>query len=362
MGTERNDFTVSGDVCSPLWAGRALDGLLSGVTRSHAGLDGRFPLYRTVGQDWVSSRRGSWTGGMWTGLLWIRALRSGDPLHVSQARQVHEALEVWSCANTATRGLIFWYPLALSRLLPLQDRAHLENGAGLAARSLLGHFSPAHGVVPWGDAFGGPGNRVRVDGAPGVAPLMSHAPGSTPESARRGVEHLRGHLRRCWDGRTLVPDHGLDDSAPVSEAAPYWSRGRAWLVTAFADAVGLGVISPQDPFLTGLLSTRAPLVPCAEEAGGLAGDTGAAAIEAAALLRLADHLRTPGYAQDARERAYRIIRTLVEWCMAPDGGGLTGGSYDTRQGLVTGVESVWGDFFLALALAVIEGSVPADQC
>lgn len=345
------------------WAGSVLDGLLDGVARSHSCLGGRFPLYRAPGTEWVSSRRGSWTGGHWTGLLWLRALRFGHPEDRGRAEVAHLALEQWAEADTATRGLIFWYPLVLSRAVPLDHRERLEAGAGRCSRSLLARFSAEDEVIPWGEALGGPGNLVRVDGAPGVAPLMCRAPGTTPESARAGVRHLLRHLHLCGKTRGSRPVWWLKDGTPRPDGAStrYWSRGRAWLLTAFADALTVGAMPADDPDLAGLLGERAPLIPVADaQEPGAGPDTGAAAIEAAALLRLARRVSGPELKCRVGERAHRIVRCLVERHLTERGRGLAGGSYEARGRFLTGLETVWGDFHLALAAAMIAGVVSPE--
>ncbi|WP_116245589.1 hypothetical protein [Nocardiopsis sp. FIRDI 009] len=413
-------------------ARRVLDTLLDGVDDLHSGLDGRYPLFRRPGEAWVTSRRGSWTGGLWSGLLWLRALERPGSAHAAAARRASGGLAVWAEADTATRGLVFWYPLALARFAVPGGVAPLEEAAGRAARSLGGRFDPGTGVVPWGGAFEGAGDLVRVDGAPGVAPLMREAPGVSEAVTAAGAAHLVRHLRLCWDGSSVAPVWRLDGDAAVRDGAPtrYWSRGRAWLLTAFADAVRLGLVASDDPELGSALDADAPLVPPAdaEEPKGPV-DTGAAAIEAAALLRLAravESSRTNSFAaaqprssasprpllgatgqtaQDrpgaartgrtsargtdaaasaqvpdsarhggtvqtrgegapaaravaARARAHAIVRTLQRDHLGTHG--LEQGSYETADGLVTGIESVWGNFFLALAAAMALGTVPAD--
>lgn len=345
----------------PEWAGPALDGLLEGVAHSHARLAGRFPLYRAPDTEWVSSRRGSWTGGFWAGLLWLRALRSGRSEDKDRAESAHLALEQWAEADTATRGLIFWYPLVLSRAFPLDDREALEAGAARCSRSLLERFSPQDEVIAWGEAFGGPGNLIRVDGAPGIAPLMSQAPGASPESAGAGVRHVRRHLRLC--GRKARPVWWLVDGTPRPDDAStrYWSRGRAWLLTAFADALTVEAVPADDPDLARLLGERVPLVPVADAQEPEAGlDTGAAAIEAAALLRLRERIPDPKMRHRVGERAHRIVRCLVDHHLTGRGRGLTDGSYEVGGRLLTGVETVWGDFHLALAVAMIAGVVAPE--
>ncbi|MFI6578889.1 hypothetical protein ACIBFB_24135 [Nocardiopsis sp. NPDC050513] len=396
------------DAVTSRTARRILDALLDGVDELHPGLAGRYPLFRRPDDAWVTSRRGSWTGGLWAGLLWLRALERRESTYTDAARTASDGLAVWAEADTAARGLVFWYPLALSRRVVPGGAAPLEAAAGRAARSLGARFSRAAGVIPWGEAFGGSGDLVRVDGAPGAAPLMCAAQGVSEAVAAAGAAHLERHLRLCWDGSAVVPVWRLDGGGVVRGAAStrYWSRGRAWLLTAFADAVRLGLVAPDDPALGTVLDADAPLAPPADTdrpRGPV--DTGAAAIEAAALLRLGHALETPAYpvAEDregsarvvdggapvadavhgpahrtgtawsqggvstgdrarrataARARAHAIVCALDRHHMGPRG--LGQGSYEVADGLVTGIESVWGNFFLALAAAMVLGVVPAD--
>ncbi|WP_306369627.1 hypothetical protein [Nocardiopsis sp. CC223A] len=344
-----------------------LDGLLERTGRLHVRCAGRYPLYRPAGGDWVTSRRGSWTGGLWAGLLWLRALESGRGEHLEHAVRATTGLDGWTGADTATRGLIFWYPLALSRLAVPGGVPEVEAAAGRCAHSLAARSRPAHGVVPWGTAFGGEGDLVRVDGAPGVAPLLRGATGATEATARAGTSHLLRHLELCAAGDAVAPVWLLrpDGAPPVRSPEPLhlWSRGRAWLSAALADALSVGAVEWDDPVVaTALAGHGEPLVPPADARDPQGpGDTGASAIEAAALLRATAHA-APGdpRAERARLRAHLLVAHLAAHHLGADGG-LSGGSYEVRGRLLTGLETVWGDFFLALAAALVTGAVPADR-
>ncbi|MER6175666.1 hypothetical protein [Streptosporangium sp. NPDC001681] len=71
---------------------------------------GRWPLHADPGSGrWTTTARGSWTGGFWAGLLWLRAIMSGGPADRAAATGRTALLGPWIEADTATRGLIFWY-------------------------------------------------------------------------------------------------------------------------------------------------------------------------------------------------------------------------------------------------------------
>ncbi|WP_178390998.1 hypothetical protein [Streptomyces uncialis] len=108
-----------------------------------------------------------------------------------------------------------------------------------------------------------------------------------------------------------------------------------------------------------------PLVPYADTDrpdGPL--DTSAAAITAVALLKLA---RVPGpHARTYARRAGAILERLVRDHLSEPrpgrpAGMLLDGCYDAPRGLAVRHELVWGDFFLALALAALTGAADLTQ-
>lgn len=349
---------------SPAAAVRSLDLLMErvGATAREAGA--RFPLYARPGEAWVATRRGSWTGGFWAGLLWLRALRSQRGADADLAGVVTARLRPWARADTAVRGLIFWYPLVVARAVGGPGLVAVEEAAGAAARALAADFDPALGAVPWGAAFGGDRGLLRVDGAPGVAPLLARGGGA---GAAAGVAHVRRHLDVCWAGGAVTPARRWTRAGwePCPVPPRGWSRARPWLLLALAEAAAFAPELTGHPVVRAVLDSSAPLVPPADAArpGGVS-DTSAAAIEAAALLALA--ARTgPDASSRLRGRADAVLRELVEGRLG-DGvrgpvGVLGGGCYDSAAGVAVDSELVWGSFFLALALAIRGGVLPVPR-
>ncbi|MFI2352072.1 sugar ABC transporter permease [Streptomyces sp. NPDC019443] len=301
---------------TPHWAEPALARVLDRVAVTRTEVGDRFPLYadQETGR-WTATRRGSWTGGFWAGLLWLRARHTDDVRDREAARATTKRLADWAGADTATRGLILWYGTALADdpgAVALQERA---------ARACLNAYDHELGLVPWGSAFGGPRCVARVDGAPGMVPLLASV------NAKAAESHLRAHL-------------GL--------GSPGWSRGRAWLLLAVADALRCLDV----PDLRGVAreltpSRRVPLA--AEERPDGPLDTSAAAITAVALLKLGQ-----------REHAVAVLEELVRVHLAANGA-LRHGCYDLGSGTATQHELVWGSFFLAFGLAVLTGLVDAHS-
>ncbi|MGW6987177.1 sugar ABC transporter permease [Streptomyces sp. NPDC054946] len=355
--------------------GPALAAVMARVAVTAESVGPRFPLYADPADGrWTTTGRGSWTGGFWAGLLWLRARYTGAAADRRAAAACTARLEPWVRADTATRGLIFWYGTA-----PAGDDAEATELRGLAARAVLSAYDRELGLVPWGDALGGPRLLARVDGVPGTVPLLAAA---GPQGAAAAAAHLNRHLELCLCASPGAPAPALSFDAvagwqPRADPPPGWSRGRAWLLLAVADALLRPDLARPGPaaarldaaaellvaelLAAGVESPAGGLVPVAE-AGRRDGplDTSAAAITAVALLKLA---RVPGpRAAGYGYRAEATLRRLVErHVTGPDSGRPPGmlldGCYDAGKGLAVRHELVWGDFFLALGLAAVHGVV-----
>ncbi|MFF6636688.1 sugar ABC transporter permease [Streptomyces althioticus] len=319
---------------APGWAAPALGSVLARVAVTRAEVGDRFPLYADPGTGaWRKTARGSWTGGFWAGLLWLRARHTGDPSDREAARACTARLADWAGADTSTRGLILWYGTVFA-----DDGERIRYQGARACRD---SFDPELGLVPWGSAFGGPRLMARVDGVPGMVPLL----------ATVDVEAARSHLRRHLDLRL-----GSQPSSwswlhtettgwtACADPPPGWSRGPAWLLLALAE----GACLPDGDSYAALADTLTPAspVPLADTAhpGGPL-DTSAAAVTALALLRLG-----------RRDRAVGVLEVLVDRHLTADGR-LLDGCYDLPAGTAVRHELIWGDFFLAYALAELTGQV-----
>ncbi|MFF4422328.1 sugar ABC transporter permease [Streptomyces sp. NPDC001549] len=352
------------------WPAPVLAAVMARVAVTAEAVGSRFPLYAEPDDGrWTTTGRGSWTGGFWAGLLWLWARYTGDAADRRAAAACTARLEPWVRADTATRGLILWYGTA-----PAGDDAGAAELRGRAAHAVLSAYDRELGLVPWGDALGGPRLLARVDGVPGTVPLLA---GAGPQGAAAAAAHLHRHLDLCLGagrGLSLRPALRFDAAAgwqPCANPPPGWSRGRAWLLLAVADA--LLRPDPAAPGPAARLAEAAELLSAEGEspAGGLVPaadaarpdgplDTSAAAITAVALLKLA---RVPGPRADAYAyRAEAILHRLAESHLTgPDSGRPPGmlldGCYDAGKELAVRHELVWGDFFLALGLAALHGLV-----
>ncbi|MFJ2595197.1 sugar ABC transporter permease [Streptomyces erythrochromogenes] len=354
------------------WASRALAVVIDRVTVTEAEVGARFPLYAEPADGrWKTTGRGSWTGGFWAGLLWLRARRTGDEAHRRAAAECTARLRPWVDADTATRGLIFWYGTA-----PAFGSGEAVALRAKAGRACLDSYDPEAGVVPWGAALGGPRLLARADAVPGLVPLLARAGDEGPAVA---AVHLHRHLDLCLgaegagNGCRPRPAWQFDAAAgwyPCEDPAPGWSRGEAWLLLAVADALLHPEVAAHRPerlafaaeqLLVQSEALTGRIIP-SNEAFRPRGpvDTSAAAITAVALLKL-----SRAWAPRAAVCSYRaiaILSRLAEAHVTGPGSGrpagmLLDGCYDAAKGLAVRHELIWGDFFLALGLATLDDLV-----
>ncbi|ARF75932.1 sugar ABC transporter permease [Kitasatospora albolonga] len=357
------------------WAGRALAAVIGRVTVTEAEVGERFPLYADPGDGrWTTTGRGSWTGGFWAGLLWLRARGTRTEADRLAAARCTARLAPWATADTATRGLILWYATA-----PAFDTEEAAALRGAAGRACLASYDPGPGIVPWGAAFGGPRLLARADGVPGLVPLLARAGGEGPAVA---AAHLHRHLglflgeeheERSGSGVRPRPAWRFDAATgwrPCPDPAPGWSRGEAWMLLAVADALLCPEVAGRRPerltlaaerLLTRTEALTGRLVPPAHVSPPQPVlDTSAAAITAVALLKLA-RTGVPRAALCSL-RARAVLKRLAEDHLTGPGPGrpagmLLDGCYDAAKGVAVRHELIWGDFFLALGLAALDGLV-----
>nr|WSX50655.1 hypothetical protein OG409_17910 [Streptomyces sp. NBC_00974] len=220
----------------PEWARRALAEVLDRVAVTAAEAGERFPLYADPDTGrWTTTGRGSWAGGFWAGLLWLRARHTGDPADRAAASACTARLAGWADADTSTRGLILWYATA-----PAVGDTGARELRERAAEACLAGFDAELGLVPWGSAFGGPRLLARVDGVPGLVPLLAAAGPAGPAAA---AAHLERHLTLCLHPTTCEAHSEPPASTPAPAPAPASARGPALasaLTSAPAPAPALG--------------------------------------------------------------------------------------------------------------------------
>ena len=319
----------------------------------------RIPVARPIRGDWLLSRRGSWSAGCWAAALHLRALVLDEPGAVADDHDGLARLSRSLTDDTSARATVFWLGAA--------TRA---DGLGVdvaedAARRVAATFDPLLGVVPDGTALGrGEAGRRRatIDAGFAVNRLLHWA-------GARGLDGAAHIARRHTD----VLLNGVDSDGAAHQlfgggppvrpegTAGTWARGQAWaLLTAVAAGADPHDPSPH-PTARGLAAHRArwtapPPDDLALSTGPL--DTGAAAIDALALLGLAvqDIPRREHHHAQAESIVAILVRRHLD-----DQGVLHDGAYQLGLEGAEPVESVWGLFFLLAAVLVLEGVIPADR-
>jgi unsaturated chondroitin disaccharide hydrolase len=352
---------------------QALAGLLRRVEQTRLVASGRFPMFADpLTGEWTWSRDGGWFGGFWPGMLWLAATTRGRRL-ADVAADSAQRLGSRAGAPTVLRGFLFWYGAGISSVLDPGRPAAAELAIA-AARSLAAGFDPVAGLLPPGaeDAglYGWPRPGACIDGMPGTVPLLAFAAAATGEDRLRGMAlaHARGLAALCMRADGSVAQSATYDgqgrlagqaTIEGSSRDSTWARGQCWAMLGLAQAAHLAggeftatAARVADWYLDHLPADGVcfwdfddPAIPHAPR------DTSAAAIAAAALLKLAA-LGESRY----RAAAEHIVDALAERHLARHGG-LRDGCYDQHQNLATASELIWGDYFLLEALLALDGAI-----
>ncbi|GAA1010841.1 hypothetical protein Aple_066280 [Acrocarpospora pleiomorpha] len=328
------------------WAERALGEILERAGETELDVGDRWPLYADPATGrWTTTARGSWTAGFWAGLVWLRATITGADRSSAASRTA--SLAPWAEVDTATRGLIFWYGTALSDDTALRDKA---------ARACLDAYDPVLGLVPWGTAFGGVRELARVDALPGLIPLLSRHGLEGERVARRQLEL---QIKLTLSGQEAHPAWAAQPDGtwvPHPDPPVGWSRTVGWLALAVADSGGPHRILEHPAVAARFAPDSVRIPPASARRFDSPPDTSAAAVEAVAALKLAARESSGRL----RDRAADLLGTLVSEHVRA--GRLLDGCYDFERGVATSHELVWGDFFLALGLAILTGAVAPFAC
>ncbi|RLP94710.1 hypothetical protein EAD89_03485 [Micromonospora sp. BL4] len=339
----------------------ALDALLRRLPIVAGQVGDRFPLYADpVSGEWVSTRRGSWTGGFWAGWWWLRAAVTGLPADQATALEWTLRLAPRTADDTVTRGMTFWYGAAQGYRVceDTSARRVALDGAG----ALAGAFDGRLGLIPVGGALGaGPAPKAGVDALAGTVSLLGMAAdagrddldGLARSHAERHMQLLVGADGHIWPEVLLRPDGTPVDEAPSSVV---WARGQAWGVLGLAacalrwggDFTEAGCRAAR--WWVEQVGQSVPVAVLGRP--GTPVDTSAAVITAAGLLTLSEVTAHDGWGAAAR----RIVDDVIGHHLRDDGV-LRDGCYDLTGGVGTRHELVWGSYFLAAVLAVLTGRV-----
>jgi unsaturated chondroitin disaccharide hydrolase len=350
---------------------QALAGLLRRIEQTGRIAAGRFPVFADPRSgEWTWSAGGGWSGGFWPGMLWLAEAATGERRFATLAADSTQRLRSLTGAATVLRGFVFWYGAGIALMLD-PDRAAPGEAAIAAARSLAADFDPVARLLPPGaqDArlYGWPRPGACIDGLPGAVPLLALAAARTGDHRLRDVAlaHARGHLALCVraDGSvaqsaTYDTTGRLSGQASIEGSSPdsTWARAQAWAMLGLAQAAHLAGEEFTQPakrvadWYLGHLPPDGvcfwdfddPAIPDAPR------DTSAAAIAAAALLKLA------ALGQDRYRTAAEQITTALAARHQAAHGGLRDGCYEQRNGLATAHELIWGDYFFLEALLALD--------
>ncbi|KXK41309.1 glucuronyl hydrolase [Nitrosomonas europaea] len=333
-----------------------------------------FPLYSSgENSDWSVSPGGSWMGGFWAACWWLRAKMTGSAGDRQKAGEISQRLFRKLTADSGYRSLIFWYGAALGEIW-LQDAPARElTHSSIAA--LAHSFDPRLNCIPLGTAMGGLATGSCAISVDNFASLIQLLCFSREKQYHRIAQcHAETLLAACRGDKGAFHAEASFDGHEfqVKDRAGVWSRGQAWAM------LGLSRAAAQwgEPYLS---QARAACTYWRDvHKGNLprnrldqaedVKDPSAVVIASLAMLSLARLLPDEtSWCKYAHQQISTVLHSPYFTVIDPDSasgsiGLFQGCCYRTRQNREEIVESVWGNFFLVAALAVLAGLIDPYDC
>lgn len=363
-------------------ARQALQALLVRLDFITQSISDRFPVYSPADTDnWYTSSGGSWLGGYWPALWWLRAkIKFQQGLSVDQELKTASTLSLRLKAklniNSAYLSSIFYYGAGLGNIW--FDLKEQNNLAITAANKLSESFNEDIKCVPLGIEFGGGKTgsmKLAVDYFAPLIQLLKYS--GSDKHIKLAKNHVDTFITYSMENNSsciseIEYQNGIYNA---KDKAGDWSRGQAWallgLVRAaevFANLNGqTNYRNAASKLFTYWEQTRGNAIPISRLSGSKTEkqyDASAIVIISVALLSLAklfpeNHPLAKQFYQSALEKITSVINSRYFILNSDDiskEGLFWGGHYQTREGDQL-VESPWGTFYLAGALASILGYI-----
>ncbi len=341
---------------------------------------GDFPLYSSDhGNTWTVSSGGSWMGGFWGACWWLRAKMTESINDQQKAAEICRRLAAKIPADSGYRSLIFWYGAALGEIWFRDTQARALTLESITA--LAHSFNPKLNCIPLGTAMGGLSNgdqSISIDNFATLIQLLCSSEQSLHHyMAQYHAETTLAACRRS-NGAFHASAYFAERGFQADDQAGLWSRGQAWAMLGLSRAAarwGEPYLSHAKAACTYWLSSRPHDLPlnCLDRMEQLE-DPSAAVIASLAMLSLARLLPAE---KTWRIHAHRQISVTIRsryftvtGTSSTDranrhnesAGAFWGCCYKTGSNREELVESVWGNFFLMAALAVLTGFVDPHHC
>jgi unsaturated chondroitin disaccharide hydrolase len=344
-----------------------------------------YPIWSDETGRWKRSTADHWASGYGTGMRWLArkvALRAGSVAPVEVPATV---------TPSSFHAFVAYYGGHLGGVLFDDPSARRESlrVAGLLADTLF-----PDGALPVDERDLRPENAVRafayID-ATGPASVLLASYGAAQrmvKSTELGARHAFWTLDALQrqDGSVFQVVELTRQSGRIQSAftgtqgihdSSRWARAQAWglLAAALAHPLGAGTeldIGPKGRRLADWWLSHSPRdapPPWDFDAPASDGvvDTSAGAIAAASLLRLSAREDQPGRRRAYRQAAETQILALLTH-VTPQSrrdrrppGMLLDGCYHLPRGLAPSNELIWGNYYLAEALAILTGAVTPDM-
>lgn len=331
---------------------------------------GAMPTYTDHGR-WVLDEdpwAPNWNGGFLTGMMWAFARRTGQRWWHDQAERYSLLLEPRK-DDPSTHDLGFLLEPSFGRWVDLDDDPHARDVIVDGARTMARRRQAGGYLSTWVD----PGSTF-IDIMMNLGILFRAADYSGDSQLRDiALTHCRTTRRYLMRGDgstihegwfdTITGEFLRADTHQGSRPDTTWARGQAWAVYGFADAYAHtgeadlldAAARAADYYIHHTPADGIPPNDLAAPRPDLPRESSAAAVAAAAMLRLAAATPKADGASRYRDYGLRILQTLrTTDYLAADTPGWQGvlrhAIYHYRRQLGVDESVMWGDYYFVEAL------------
>lgn len=371
---EENKLLSAGEIMN------ALEQMFCRMEMINTFCDQDFPLYSSGrNSNWSVSSGGSWMGGFWAACWWLRAKITGSAKDQQRGSEICRNLTGKLTLDSGYRSMIFWYGAALGDVW-LHD-AQARELARTSIAALVHGFDSRLNCIPLGTAMGElamGSHSISIDNFASLIQLLCASPEKYHHRiAQRHTETLLAACR--GDQGAFHAEAGFDGYKFLAKGdAGAWSRGQAWAMLGLSRAAARW----GEPYLS--LAREACIYWCDAHKGNLprnrldqaedVKDPSAAVIASLAMLSLVRLLPDETFwCEYAHQQLSTVLHspyfTVINTDPAAHAayqdrsfGLFPGCRYRTRQNIEEMVESVWGNFFLMAALAVLADLIDPCDC
>ena len=369
---------IAGDTPEDMYQ-RAWNSMLTRVEGTALSLKpGYFPMLGdNISGMWEAYRDPKWTGGFWVGMLWLAYENTNDEKYLKWAIAWNDSILGYESEDNHDRGFVYFYSSVYGYRL-IQDTVYLKSGFK-AADKLVSMSGRINKVIAQNQKDR---TNIIIDTMVNLE-LLWWAAAEAKELGLNSEKYLRAGFDHAdatgrdfvrADGSTWQSVHYDTMTAEIISKHTHqgyadstcWSRGQSWGLYGFVQAYRT---TGKKEYLEGAHKLAQYIILNIPEDGvpwydyndpGIhyrKKDTSAGAIAACAFIKLSGLVSDPIQKNEYARMAEKIVTGLVSNHLTPfvgvdsPAGILRNGCYQIFAN--NDSETIWGDFYLMEALALL---------